>query len=140
MRYLRDSKQIGQLDYAPAQHKFGTQFWGGEIQTDKWDFTLKTGYVNPDIPYRSLGFQTAISLHNQDAYFGNRTYDVTYTSFFHHLVYQSILGSTQHKFKAGLQYMTDVYEEKLSLGNINRNEYNFGGFFEYTYDSLRISI
>ncbi len=136
LRYLRDSKQIGQLDYAPAQHKFGTQFWGGEIQTDKWDFTLKTGYVNPDIPYRSLGFQTAISRHNQDAYFGNRTYDVTYTSFFHHLVYQSILGSTQHKFKAGLQYMTDVYEEKLSLGNINRNEYNFGGFFEYTYDSL----
>lgn len=133
---VTDEKQIGQVAYNPEKHKFGSQFWGGEINTDKWDFTLKTGYVNPDIPYKSFGFQTAISRHNQEAYFGNRRHDVTYSSYFHHLVYQSIIGNTRHKFKAGAQYMVDLYDEQIEEINIKRSEYNFGSFFEYSYNNL----
>jgi outer membrane receptor for ferrienterochelin and colicins len=133
---LSDKKQIGQVAYNPYKHKFGNQFWGGEIETDKWGVTLKTGYVFPDIPYKSFGFQTAISRHNQNAYFGNRLHNVSYTSYFHHLVYQSILGNTQHKFKAGAQYMVDLYDEQIEQTKLKRSEYNLGGFFEYSYDNL----
>ncbi|MGB0279794.1 MAG: TonB-dependent receptor [Flavobacteriaceae bacterium] len=135
LRYLTDEKQVGQLDFDPKKHQFGTSFWGGELKTDKWDITLKTGYVFPEIPYRSFGFQSAVSQHKQEGYFGNNTYDVSYTSYFHHLVYQSILGNTLHKFKAGLQYMADVYDETVLGTKIHRNETNLGGFFEYSYDS-----
>ena len=131
---LSDTKQIGQLAFDPSQHKFGTQFWGGVLDNNKWSFALKTGYVDPNIPYRSLGFQSAISRHKQVGYFGNNTYDVRYSSYFHHLVYQSILGNTLHKFKTGLQYMVDRYDENILGTQINRNETNVGGFFEYTYD------
>jgi len=133
---LSDKKQIGELSYDPTKHKFGNQLWGGEIETDKWGITLKTGYVFPEMPFKSFGFQTAIGQHNQEAYFGNRVHNVSYTSYFHHLVYQSILGNTQHKFKAGAQYMVDLYDEQIEQLKIQRNEYNVGGFFEYSYDSL----
>jgi outer membrane receptor for ferrienterochelin and colicins len=135
LRYLTDEKQIGQLDFDPKKHQFGTSLWGGELHTDKWDISLKTGYVFPEIPYKSVGFQSAISRHSQEGYFGNNTYDVRYTSYFHHIVYQSILWNTLHKFKTGLQYMADIYDETVLGTKIHRNETNFGGFFEYSYDS-----
>ncbi|MAV07784.1 MAG: TonB-dependent receptor [Gammaproteobacteria bacterium] len=135
LRYLTDEKQIGQLDFDPKKHQFGNSVWGGDLKINKWDIALKTGYVSPEIPYRSIGFQTAVSRHNQEGYFGNNTYDVTYTSFFHHLVYQSILGNTLHKFKTGMQYMADMYDETVLGTEIQRNETNIGGFFEYSYDS-----
>lgn len=135
LRYLTDEKQVGQLGFNPNKHQFGSSFWGGELKTDKWDITLKTGYVFPEIPYQSFGFQSAVSRHNQEGYFGNNTYDVSYTSYFHHLVYQSILGNTLHKFKTGLQYMADLYDETVMGTKIHRNETNLGGFFEYSYDS-----
>lgn len=133
---LSDKKQIGQVAFDPDKHKFGNQFWGGEIETDKWNSTLKVGYVFPDTPYKSVGFQTAIGRHSQKAYFGNRLHNVSYTSYFHHLVYQSILGNTQHKFKAGAQYMVDLYDEQIDLIKVNRSEHNVGSFFEYSYDNL----
>lgn len=133
---LSDKKQIGQVTYNPDIHHFDNQFWGGEIETEKWGVTLKMGYVFPDIPYKSIGFQTAISRHNQNAYFGRRSHNISYTSYFHHFVYQSILSNTQHKFKAGMQYMVDLYDEQIELTKLMRCEYNLGGFFEYSYDSL----
>lgn len=135
--YVTDEKQVGQLDFDPKKHRFGNSVWGGELKTDKFNFSLKTGYVSPEIPYRSLGFQSAISRHNQEGYFGTNTYDVSYTSYFHHLVYQSILGNTLHKFKTGIQYMADVYDETILGTKIHRNETNLGGFFEYSYDAQK---
>lgn len=131
---LTDKKQVGQLSFDPAKHKFGSEFWGGELQTDKWNLALKTGYVFPDIPYKSFGFQSAISQHKQSGYYGNNVYDVSYTSYFHHLVYQSIFGNTLNTFKTGVQFMADVYDETIIGTKINRNERNWGGFFEYSYD------
>ena len=135
-KVLTDTKQIGELSYVPALHKFKGQYWGGELDTNTWEFNLKTGYVDPEIPYRSIGFQSAISRHKQSAYFGNKNYNVSYTSYFHHLVYQSILGNTLHKFKAGLQHMIDVYDETILTTQIKRNETNLGAFFEYNYDGI----
>jgi hypothetical protein len=133
---LTDSKQIGELAYVPDLHKFKSQYWGGELDTDTWEFNLKTGYVDPEIPYRSIGFQSAISQHKQTAYFGNKNYNVSYSSFFHHLVYQSILSNTLHKFKIGLQHMVDVYDETILATQITRSETNLGAFFEYNYDGI----
>ena len=64
-RFLTDKKDIGQLNFNPNDHKFSESIWGGEIDTEKFDFSIKTGYVNPKIPYRSFGFQSSINYHSQ---------------------------------------------------------------------------
>ena len=135
-RFLTDKKDIGQLNFNPNNHKFSESIWGGEIDTEKFDFSIKTGYVNPKIPYRSFGFQSSINYHSQDSYFGQNEYKINYTSYFNHVVYQSIIGNTLNKFKAGLQYMYDSYDEQILDYSIKRDEKNLGLFFEYSYDSF----
>ena len=74
IRYLNDEKQSGQIQYDPKIHKFSSLWWGSEVDTKRFDFSGKMGYVNPQIPYQSLGFQFAYSDHNQNSYFGNKIY------------------------------------------------------------------
>jgi len=135
-RFLKDQKQTGQVEYNPSVHKFGSDIWGSEVDTKRFDFSGKFGYVNPEIPYQSLGIQLAYSLHEQQAYFGNRIYDINHKSVYSNLVYNSIISDTRHKIKTGLSLTHDSYREEVDVDNFNRNENSIGGFFEYSYDNL----
>tara|TARA_R110002072_G_scaffold59514_2_gene151536 strand:+ start:13338 stop:15572 length:2235 start_codon:yes stop_codon:yes gene_type:complete len=135
-RFLNDEKQVGQIDFNPNEDKFGTDFWGGEIDTQRIDVSAKMGYVNPDIPYQSIGVQAAFSNHNQDSYFGLRRYDILHNSLYGNVVFSSIIGDSRHKFKTGLSATYDDYEELVESTNYNRVENSVGAFFEYAYDNL----
>lgn len=135
-RFLKDQKQTGQVEYNPSVHKFGSDIWGSEVDTKRFDFSGKFGYVNPEIPYQSLGIQLAYSLHEQQAYFGNRIYDINHKSVYSNLVYNSIISDIRHKIKTGLSLTHDSYREEVDVDNFNRNENSIGGFFEYSYDNL----
>ena len=135
-RFLDDQKQTGQIDYNPSIHKFGSTFWGSEVDTKRFDFSGKFGYVNTKIPYQSLGFQLAYSQHEQKAYFGNRIYDIDHKSVYANLVYNSIISNTRHKIKTGISFSHDDYEEQVDINAFGRNENSVGGFFEYAFDNL----
>ena len=135
-RFLKYQKQTGQVEYNPSVHKFGSDIWGSEVDTKRFDFSGKFGYVNPEIPYQSLGIQLAYSLHEQQAYFGNRIYDINHKSVYSNLVYNSIISDTRHKIKTGLSLTHDSYLEEVDVDTYNRNENSIGGFFEYSYDNL----
>ncbi len=136
LRYLNDEKQAGQLDFDPDTDQGTTNFWGSEINTERFEITTKLGYVNPDVPYQSLGFQTAFSHHNQDSYFGLNNYDIQHNSFYSNLVYNSIISDSRHKVKTGLSFTYDHYDEIVVNTLYERTENSIGGFFEYSYDNL----
>ena len=136
LRYLNDEKQAGQVDFNPATDKGTTNFWGSEINTERFEVTTKLGYVNPEIPYQSLGFQTAFSHHRQDSYFGLNIYDIEHNSFYSNLVYNSIISDSRHKVKTGLSFTYDHYDELVNDATYERTENSVGGFFEYAYDDL----
>ena len=135
-RFLDDQKQTGQADYNPSIHKFGGTVWGSEVDTKRFDFSGKFGYINPEIPYQSLGFQLAYSQHEQAAYFGNRIYDIDHKSVYTNLVYNSIISNSRHKIKTGITFSHDAYEEQVENNAFGRNENSIGGFFEYAFDNL----
>ena len=135
-RFLDDQKQTGQADYNPSIHKFGSTVWGSEVDTKRFDFSGKFGYINPEIPYQSLGFQLAYSQHEQAAYFGNRIYDIDHKSVYTNLVYNSIISNSRHKIKTGITFSHDAYEEQVENNAFGRNENSIGGFFEYAFDNL----
>ncbi|MCA0132985.1 TonB-dependent receptor [Winogradskyella alexanderae] len=136
LRYLNDNTQAGQIDFEPDRDKGTTNFWGSEIDTERFELTTKLGFVNPQVPYQSLGFQTAFSYHNQESYFGLNNYDIEHTSFYSNLVYNSIISDSRHKVKTGLSFTYDAYNELVNTNNFERIENSFGGFFEYSYDDL----
>ena len=135
-RYLDDKKQSGQINYDSNIHKFGNTVWGSEVNTKRLEFSGKFGYVNPKIPYQSLGLQAAYSGHNQNSYFGNRTYDINQKSVYVSLVYNSIISDSRHKIKTGIGFSHDTYDERVSTIDYSRRENSIGGFFEYTFDNL----
>lgn len=136
LRYLYDEKQSGQVNFNPDTDRGTTNAWGSEINTERFDITTKLGYVNPEVPYQSLGFQTAFSHHKQDSYFGLNIYDIRHNSFYSNLVYNSIISDSRHKIKTGISFTLDHYDELVNTQNFERTENSFGGFFEYAYDDL----
>ena len=135
IRYMNDDKVIGENT---EDMIFIRKPWKGEINTNRFDSNFKFGYVNPSIPYQSLGFQMAYSNHDQDSFFGIRNYNINQNSFYSSLIYNSILGSTLNKIKFGLNYSYDDFDEIVDKKNVfyNRIDKSIGGFFEYSYDSM----
>ena len=134
IRYLDDYKKIGSINFNEKEDL--SRFWGGEILTNRFDSSFKLGYVNPEIPYQSLGFQLAYNFHDQEAYYGLNDYNISQKSLFVNLIYNSILFNSKNKIKAGLNFSSDDYREYVFKSNIDRIDSSFGGFFEYSFDNF----
>ena len=138
-RFMTDEKQAGQVDFDPDRDKFTTNHWGSEVNTQRLDLSAKLGYVFPDMPFQSLGFQNAFSNHAQDSYFGLSRYDIRQRSYYSNLIFNSIISNTMHKFATGLNLTLDQYDEALAVPGIERDfdrvDNSVGAFFEYTYDN-----
>ncbi|GAA3647880.1 TonB-dependent receptor plug domain-containing protein [Flavivirga jejuensis] len=136
LKFLNDEKETGELDFDPSTDKLTTNAWGSEIDTRRYEVSAKLGYVNPEIPYQSLGVQTAFSSHKQDAYFGLNQYDITHNSLYANAIYNSIISDSRHKIKTGVSYTYDHYDEFVNTADYERTERSVGAFFEYNYDNL----
>jgi outer membrane receptor for ferrienterochelin and colicin len=71
--------------------------------------------------------------HNQNSYFGLTSYNGNQKNFYSNLIYQSIIGHTGHKFKTGISFVYDKYNEDFNHTNYNRKEVVPGAFFEYIF-------
>lgn len=143
VRFLNDEKQVGQVDFNPNTDRVdnggslsGAEVWGSEINTRRFDTSLKLGYVFPELPFQSFGLQTAYSLHKQDSYFGIRTYDINHESIYSSLLFNSIIGDTRNKFKTGISFAYDGYDEVVTTDDYSREDRSVGAFFEYSYENL----
>ncbi|NDI97707.1 TonB-dependent receptor [Flavobacterium sp. LaA7.5] len=134
-RYMRDEKQTGELDFDPDRDKLTTNYWGSEINTDKLDLSAKLGYVFPDMPFQSMGIQTAYNWHKQESYFGLNQYDIDQKSFYSNLIFNSIINNTLNKFSTGINFTYDNYDEFVNTTDVGRIDNSVGAFFEYTYDN-----
>ena len=137
VRFLSDEKQVGQTNYNPTTDKFTTNSWGSEINTRRFDTSWKLGYVFPEIPFQSFGFQTAYNIHKQDSYFGFNEYNIDHESVYSNLLFNSIIGDTKSKFKTGLTFAYDGYGEMVNRTDYSRVDKSIGAFFEYSYDNLK---
>ena len=136
IRFLNDEKQTGEINFNPTLDKGNTDSWGSEIDTKRFETSLKLGYVFPEIPYQSVGLQLAYSNHRQDSYFGLNVYDIKHESLYSNLLFNSIIGDTRSKFKTGINFTYDKYNELVNTTNYKRKENSLGVFFEYAFDNL----
>jgi outer membrane receptor for ferrienterochelin and colicins len=134
-KFMKDEKQTGQLEFDKNRDKLTTNYWGSEINTNRFDFTSKVGYVFKYMPFQSIGFQNAYSNHNQDSYFGLNQYAIQQQSYYSNLIFNSIINNTMHKFATGLNFTYDKYAEFVNLTDVGRTDNSVGGFFEYTFDN-----
>ncbi len=126
----------GQTDYDPETPRDQQVYWGSRMNTRRIEAWGKAGKIFKDRPYSSIGFQLAGTVHQQDAYFGLTDYLADQQSVYSNLIYQSILGNTNHQYRTGVSFQLDRYEESLSFGDFERLEWVPGAFLEYTFNHL----
>ena len=134
IKFMKNEKEGGEKF---DTNSLSSKLWLSEIKTERFDATFKLGYVNPNIPYQSLGFQMAYSDHDQNSFFGIRNYDITHRSLYSNIIYNSIIGNTMNKIKTGINLTYDDYVELIDLdkNKTERIDRSIGGFFEYSYDN-----
>lgn len=147
-RFLNDEKQIGEVDFDPnaidairgnraeAPVLSGAEVWGSEIDTRRFDSSVKLGYVFPELPFQSFGFQASYSNHKQESYYGFNRYDINHNSVYSNLMFNSIIGDTRSKFKTGLTFAYDTYDELVNTTDFSRDDVSGGVFFEYSYENM----
>ena len=126
----------GQMVFDPERDAGTTNAWGMKLLMKRLEGWTKLGKVNPDKPWQSVGWQAAGSYHEQRSYFGLNNYDADQTSIYSNLIFQSMIGNTNHKFKTGASFQYDNYKETLNGFNYDRKELVPGVFIEYTYNHL----
>ena len=141
--YVGDERVYGEMDYFKDNivPNLENEYWGGSTDSNIIRSTLKFGYVDPEITYRSLGLQLSYSNVDIGADFGNSFHNTKHISLYSNLVYNSIIGDTRSKIKTGLSLGYDNYDElvnnlNLALFDLDRVEQSVGAYFEYNYDDL----
>lgn len=132
-KLMHDNKVGGQLDFDPSSDKFSTTVYGLGINTRRYEIFAKTGYVFPEKMHKSIGLQVSAFDHTQDAYFGTTVYDARQRNLYGNIIYQSRIQSDEHRFKTGLSFIYDDYDEMLKTVSFDRDEIVPGAFAEYTF-------
>lgn len=136
IKYLNDDKTGGQVNYNASTDKFTTNNYGLGINTKRIEGFGKLGYVFPQKKYKSMGLQLSAFDHQQNSYFGFTTYNAHQQNFYANLIYQSIINTTIHKFRTGLSFLYDKYDETLDSAAYKRTEVVPGAFIEYTWSPV----
>jgi outer membrane receptor for ferrienterochelin and colicin len=132
-KLLDDTRIGGQDTFSPANDRGQTSVYGLQIKTKRYEAFGKFGYVFPQKKYQSIGLMASLLQHQQNSYFGLNNYDAQNQTLYTNLIYQSIIGTTFHKYRAGFSHLYDRYDETFNQANYLRSEIVTGAFVEYTY-------
>jgi hypothetical protein len=92
----------------------------------------KFGYVDPADRVTSVGVQWFLTRYRSNSHFGPRGYDAAEETGYVNLIVQSDLGDEAHRFRAGLSFLYDRYDETFDGAAYDRVERVPGIFLEYT--------
>ncbi len=150
VKALYENRKGGQMAYYDKSHTMEPQqIWdehmghymsvmpeppyGTGSTTRRMETFSKTGILFPNTPYKGLGLITSAVNHEQDAFFGNNRYRGQQRTLYANLIYQTIIGTTDHAVKIGASYLLDNYREAFRDSSFTRTESVPGVFGEYTY-------
>jgi hypothetical protein len=140
-KYLNEERVGGQFIYQPGNPDTWTNGFGIKINTERMEGFSKLGGVLGDNQNMSFGWIQNIAFHNQNSYFGTKTYDGIQKTYYSNLLYQWNPGLSKHNIDAGISYKYDLYDEQLDALSLERKESVPGLFAQYTYtDSAKITV
>lgn len=140
INFIKDERTAGQIGFNKKLPQSEQSLYGVGIDISRFQVWNKTGYVFKGKPYQSLGWMNQYVYHQQDSFFGLRNYSGQQHTYYSNLIFESILGNTNHKYKAGASFLYDGYEENYLVDNFKRNEIVPGIFAEYTLTGLKYTL
>lgn len=130
---MDELREGGQMDFDYDRDQGGSEYYGINIATRKYQGFGKIGFLFPGKPYKSIGFQTQATWYSQESLYGMNRYDGNQMSYYANLIYQSIISNTNHIINFGASYQYDNFQERLNAEAYNHIESVPGLFGQYTY-------
>ncbi len=137
-RFIDDWREGGQYGSSSSHH-------GGEYTTDvankRMEVFGKLGILFPEKEGKSIGNIVQLTTHKLDSRFGIRTYDAEQKTLFVQSLMENILDNPIHRYKAGVDYRYDGWNQQIQGLDSISYESVAGAFLEYTYgyeDGFRI--
>lgn len=88
-----------------------------DIRTDRYEAFAKNAFIFNREKNTNLALILSGTLHNQDALYGRKLYDVDQQNAYASLMFETEF-SKQHSFSAGVSYNFDGYDQRYRLTNI----------------------
>ncbi|WP_240627923.1 TonB-dependent receptor domain-containing protein [Terrimonas sp.] len=158
IKALNDKRYAGQRGSHHNADTSITDHYTVDISSEQYTVTGKLGYVFPQHKYKSVGVIFSGNIYNNESVYGINTYSGKQKNIYANFIYQSIIGTTMHKYRTGFSFSNENYREIYiadhsehsgdtdvpghthvtpgSTGEkavFTRNEIVPGAFFEYTY-------
>lgn len=142
-QWMREERVGGQIH---ANHNLQThedEKFGINLNHHQWQTFGKLGYVFPSKKYKSIGLMSSFNHFETNQTFGPvNQYNGNQNTWYSNLIYQSIIGSTNLKFRTGASFRYDQYQENIQLRadsvplqlQPNRVEKVPGVFGEFTWN------
>lgn len=138
---IQSDKVGGQTAYVNSDNREDTTLWGYESHGRRLEVFGKNGYVFKDEAFRSLGLIYSLSYQDHKGRFGQREHYGEQKSAYFNSVFQDIIGTTAHKYRAGLSLQIDDVTDEISILNTEtylysqkRQEIVPGAYAEYTFE------
>jgi outer membrane cobalamin receptor len=110
--------------------------YGFQVKTNRLEAIIKSGWLFPEKPWKSIGIQASNTFHDHQSYFGKRILNANQYSGYFNVSYLNIIGITQHKYKLGIDFKSDVWQQQFDGIELNRTENAPGVYSEYSYESF----
>lgn len=136
IKALADNREAGEVGFDPLKDKLTSQKYGVGMNVGQYAFAGKVGYSFPQEKYKNIGLVFSAINFNNNSFYGLHNYNTEQNSIHANLIYQSILGTTVHKYRTGLSFVGDRFNENFDSTNFRRQEIVPGAFFEYTYSPI----
>ena len=116
------------------------EHWTAATAIDRFEASLKSGFVFPNAEWRSIGTQWVFNRQHHRHLFGTRNYDGKEQFFRGNILYAGIIGRTNHRFTTGMSLLLNEFSESVvqpgstEAEEFGRRETVPGAFFEYTWN------
>ena len=114
IKALSETRTSGQANHGGTMHS-GDLYKVG-IDTERYEFFTKNAYIFNKEKNTNLALILSTTLHNQDATYGRKLYNVDQTNVYASLMFETEFNP-QNSFSAGLSFNYDAYDQHYRLNN-----------------------
>ncbi len=137
---IKSDKVGGQKDYVDNENP-ADSLWGYESHGNRLELFGKNGYVFKNEAFRSFGLVYSLSHQDHEGTFGQKQHSANQDAFYLNSIFQDIIGTTVHKYRAGISLQAENVKDQLTESNIDgflysqqREEIVPGAYVEYTFE------
>ncbi|MCY7329804.1 MAG: hypothetical protein LH618_14725, partial [Saprospiraceae bacterium] len=135
---LTDRRQGGQIRSTAERPG---QLFSINQQNDRVEVWGKVGRENLfGKPYKQLGNMVSASWHRTASTYGQNAYAATQKSFYWQSLYETIIGTTDHKVVVAPSMQLDDIQETVNETDLSRREAVPGAMVEYTYSRPNLKM